>query len=200
MDRLWRGPAGKSERYTSGDALVAFDEEMCVVGWNAEAERLTGIPAAQALGRPCWELLAGVDEEGDIVCHRGCSCARQARCGWPVGCQGLLIRAPGGRRRVTVSTIAIEHGGERVYLHAMRAGEPAEAAAPEEAPCEPLHLTARQLEVLELLAVGVPAKLIARRLDVAEATVRSHIRAILRELDSHSQIEAIAQARRLMLV
>jgi DNA-binding NarL/FixJ family response regulator len=54
--------------------------------------------------------------------------------------------------------------------------------------------------VLGLLAEGVPAKVIAARLGLAEATVRNHIRAILFELGTHSQLEAVAKARRLDLV
>jgi DNA-binding NarL/FixJ family response regulator len=61
-------------------------------------------------------------------------------------------------------------------------------------------LTARQTEVLELLADGLAAKAIATRLGVAETTIRSHIHAILVELGTHSQLEAIAEARRLQLV
>jgi DNA-binding NarL/FixJ family response regulator len=61
-------------------------------------------------------------------------------------------------------------------------------------------LTARQYEVLQLLADGLPAKVIATRLGVTEATIRTHIRAILVALGTHSQLEAIAKARRLQYV
>jgi DNA-binding NarL/FixJ family response regulator len=54
--------------------------------------------------------------------------------------------------------------------------------------------------VLELLVEGLPAKVIARRLGIAEVTVRNHIQAILRELRCHSQLEAVAEARRRGLV
>jgi DNA-binding NarL/FixJ family response regulator len=54
--------------------------------------------------------------------------------------------------------------------------------------------------VLRLLAEGVPAKVIPGRLGLAEATVRNHIRAILAALETHSQLEAIAKARRLQLI
>jgi DNA-binding NarL/FixJ family response regulator len=64
----------------------------------------------------------------------------------------------------------------------------------------PAALTPRQQQVLGLLADGVPAKLIAARLGVAEATVRNHIRAVLAALETHSQLEAIAKARRLELI
>jgi DNA-binding NarL/FixJ family response regulator len=58
----------------------------------------------------------------------------------------------------------------------------------------------RQLEVLRFLAAGVPAKVIATELGIVEATVRNHIRAILVALGAHSQLEAIANARRLQLI
>lgn len=57
-------------------------------------------------------------------------------------------------------------------------------------------LSRRQQEVLELLASGIPAREIAARLGLAEATVRNHIRAILRKLGCHSQLEAVAVAYR----
>jgi DNA-binding CsgD family transcriptional regulator len=57
-------------------------------------------------------------------------------------------------------------------------------------------LTARQQEVLRLLADRIPAKVIATQLGVTEATVRNHVRAILPALAAHSQVEAIAKARR----
>jgi DNA-binding CsgD family transcriptional regulator len=57
-------------------------------------------------------------------------------------------------------------------------------------------LTAWQQEVLRLLAGGIPAQVIATQLGVTEATVRNHVRAILPALAAHSQLEAIAKARR----
>ena len=61
-------------------------------------------------------------------------------------------------------------------------------------------LSARQREVLELLADGVPARRIATTLGIAEATVRNHIRQILHKLECHSQLEAVAVAFRLNLL
>jgi DNA-binding CsgD family transcriptional regulator len=54
--------------------------------------------------------------------------------------------------------------------------------------------------VLELLADGVQAREIADRLGLSEATVRNHIRILLRKLDSHSQLEAVAVGYRLGLL
>lgn len=179
--------------YRSGDALFAFDADLTVVSWNRAAEELTGVSADQAIGRRCWEVLGGHDERGNLVCHRGCSTARLAREGWPVPCQGLLVKAREGQRAVEVSTVAVDDGDRVLFLHVMI---PDHEAPP---PFAGL-LTPRQREVLRLLADGVPAKVIAARLGLAEATVRNHIQAILVALGSHSQLEAIAEARRLRLV
>jgi PAS domain S-box-containing protein len=166
-----------------------------IVSWNRAAEELTGVSAEEAVGRHCWEVVGGHDERGNLVCHRGCSNARLAREGWPLSCQALLIRAEKGKRRVDVSTIAVDEGKRRLFLHVMM---PRRETPSPRAP--PPFLTARQQQVLGLLAEGVPAKLIAARLGLAEATVRNHIRAILVELATHSQLEAIAKARRLKLL
>jgi PAS domain S-box-containing protein len=175
--------------FRSGDALFAFDEGLTIRWWNEAAEELTGISADEAIGRPCWDLLGGIDECGALVCHAGCSNARLARSGWPVHEQRLSIRAAGGRRRVALSTIAVSDPESRLFLHVLR-------ELPRPDPAEPAgsSLTRRQLEILELVADGLPAKAIAERLRVAVSTVRNHIRAILVELDAHSQLEAVAHA------
>ena len=184
-----------SQTFRSADALFAFDADLTIVSWNRAAEALTGVPAEAAVGRHCWEVLGGHDECGNLICHPGCSTARLAREGWPVSCQELLVNARQGKRRVAVSTIAVGEGDRPLLLHVMvprgenRAGRTV-----------PAPLTPRQQEVLRLLADGVPAKVIATRLGLAEATVRNHIRAILAALGTHSQLEAIAKAHRLGLI
>ncbi len=55
-----------------------------------------------------------------------------------------------------------------------------------------LGLTARQTDVLKLMAQGKPNKLICRDLTLSEGTVKVHVSAILRALRVHSRTEAIA--------
>ena len=57
-------------------------------------------------------------------------------------------------------------------------------------------LTARELEVLQLLAQGFSNKLIARMLGIGLGTVKSHVRPILEKLHAASRTEAAAVARR----
>jgi len=179
----------------SGDALLAFGPDLTIVSWNRAAEELTGVSADAAVGRPCWEVLGGHDERGNLVCHPGCSTARLAREGWPVACQSLVVKVREGTTRVAVSTVVVDEGDRPLFVHVMvphrETPSPGAASA---------LLTSRQHQVLRLIADGVPAKVIATRLGLAEATVRNHIRAILAALGTHSQLEAIAEARRLQLI
>ena len=61
-------------------------------------------------------------------------------------------------------------------------------------------LTARQNQVLALLAEGYSNKRIARTLKITEATVRVHVSDILRELHAVNRTEAVTRARRLGLL
>src|SRR4051794_35704864 len=184
----------------SGDAVFSFGDDLRVLTWNAAAERLTGIPAEEAIGEPCWSVLGARSPRGDLLCHSGCSNARLAREGWCVDCQAMAVRdAAGELRHVETSTIRVEQDGRRVYLHVLRESpgpadvEPAPTTEPvERAP----ELTARQLEILRLVDGGRGARAIAAELRLAESTVRNHIRGILVAFGAHSQLEALAQARR----
>ena len=59
-----------------------------------------------------------------------------------------------------------------------------------------LGLTARQTDVLKLLAQGKPNKLICRDLTLSEGTVKVHVSAILKALRVRSRTEAIAMLAR----
>lgn len=61
-------------------------------------------------------------------------------------------------------------------------------------------LTAREREVLGLMAQGFDATRIAGRLNIQLSTCRWHIRGILRKLGTHSQLEAVLTAVRIGLV
>jgi DNA-binding NarL/FixJ family response regulator len=54
-----------------------------------------------------------------------------------------------------------------------------------------LGLTARQIEVLALMAQGRTNKAISRTLDLAEPTVKNHITAILKTLKASNRTEAV---------
>ncbi|GGN37528.1 DNA-binding NarL/FixJ family response regulator [Actinoplanes campanulatus] len=61
-------------------------------------------------------------------------------------------------------------------------------------------LTVRENEVLQLMAAGLDARTVARRLGISVHTCRGYQKAVLAKLGAHSQLEAVAIATRRGLV
>jgi DNA-binding NarL/FixJ family response regulator len=57
-------------------------------------------------------------------------------------------------------------------------------------------LTARELDILSLLAQGLSNQGIAERLGISRNTVRNHVQSVLAKLEAHSQLEAVSTAVR----
>lgn len=62
------------------------------------------------------------------------------------------------------------------------------------------HLTLREREVLERLALGLPGEKIADELCITPLTVRTHIRNLMSKLGVHSRLEAVTFAMRKGLI
>jgi len=77
-------------------------------------------------------------------------------------------------------------------------GDP--VASPRALSVEALGLSARQAEVLKLIAKGASNKVICRELGLAERTVKAHVTAVLRALKVTSRTQAAIEAAKLGLV
>jgi DNA-binding NarL/FixJ family response regulator len=73
-----------------------------------------------------------------------------------------------------------------------------ESEAEDEPP--PIELTARELQVLRLLAEGASNKSIARHLDITPHTAKFHVASIVAKLGATGRTDAVAKAMRLGLV
>jgi DNA-binding NarL/FixJ family response regulator len=62
------------------------------------------------------------------------------------------------------------------------------------------QLTAREAEILRLMAQGLDTRGMAGRLVVSQTTVRTHVAAVLAKLDAHSRLAAVVRAGELGLL
>jgi DNA-binding CsgD family transcriptional regulator len=169
-----------------------------VVGWNETLARLTGVAPEAVLGGSCQSALTAISHrEPPLTCHRTCPLALPVRGGPPAQRVPIIVDTVAGPRPSELVTIS-GRGSELMHLIE-------EVHRPAVAPVELPHggsgtLTPRQLEVLHMLNDGITCNAIASCLSISHATARNHIRAILRELRVHSQLEAVAEGRRRHLV
>lgn len=57
--------------HTSEGAIV-LDEQFRIVFWNRGAQAILGHSPQQAIGRPCYEVVGGIDRHGSPLCQRHC--------------------------------------------------------------------------------------------------------------------------------
>ena len=85
--------------------------------------------------------------------------------------------------------------GTRLFRHA-----PSTPFVPNARVLETLGISARELEVLDLLAAGRSNKEIAGRLGVSPNTVKTHVAKLFGKLEVNRRTEAIRRARELGLL
>lgn len=115
---------------------------------------------------------------------------------WMAGVHGLLLRQA-GPVQLQVALQAVAEGLlvlEQPLADSLRPGPRVD----EMPPAEPL--TAREQEVLSLLAEGMSNRAIALALDISEHTVKFHVNAIMTKLNAQSRTEAVVRATRLGLI
>ncbi len=141
------------------------------------------------------ERLADLPDDGPPVVVL-LSDETQAVEGWFAGARGLLLRDADPTRLVVVIKAVAQ--GVVVFDPQLAA---AMVSARDRAPIPPTGgLTPRDLQVLRLLAEGLPNKSIADQLNISEHTVKFHVNAILGKLGAQSRTEAVTKGTRLGLI
>jgi len=96
----------------------------------------------------------------------------------------IFARGPGRaftERHRSAATMLQPHIADALRLQARRASA--------------MSLTARQQELLQLVAAGLPNRIIARQLGLSPATVRKHLENVFARLGVSSRTEAVAKVR-----
>jgi PAS domain S-box-containing protein len=103
--------------------------------------------------------------------------------------KGVVMGADGERVTIEVSAVPLQSGGRVIGVF----GQVLDVEDDEPASHDP-RLTPRQSEVFRLLQRGRSTEQIADELHLSVDTVRNHIRGVLRSLNVHSRLEAVANA------
>ncbi len=206
--------------------VYAVDMSQTILFWNYSAERILGHTADEAIGHRCYEVLQSLPENGGPpVCMEGCPAIRLAREGIIPPVVHVAARcASGARKPITVTPLIVEKDQQRVLVHLFHAREDeSEArtvaervlgvlsppATPSDAPNDSTAgpaagqvapLSAREAEVLRLLAMGLEIDRIGHDLNISEHTVLNHIRNARRKLRARNRLSAVLTAFRLGLI
>jgi PAS domain S-box-containing protein len=190
----------------SPEPLIVVALDATIVRWNAAATDLFGRRAAQALGRPCWEIVAGRTVQGEQICNAACPILQEAAAGRSPPPTEMVIsrRDPVQSLQVMVHhfTLMDAPGQPQGLVHLVedvderrkreRVGERFLALIDGGGDLES-PLTARERAVLCLLADGHTAREVAESLGIRHATARNHIQHILAKLDVPNRLAAVAR-------
>jgi PAS domain S-box-containing protein len=180
------------------DSLVVpatlHDVEGRFVHMNAAAERASGKSNAQLLGRPMTELLPR-EARGNVEAQF----RRAMQLGAPTDFETVFVDESGHLRGVRVQQLPLRVGDAIVGALTLAFDVRQRPIEPVDLGPEP-RLTARQRQILVLIASGRSTSEIARELTLSTETVRNHLRSVFRELHAHTRVEAIGMAQRIGLL
>jgi len=192
-----------------------MDRHDRIVFWNEGAEKALGWSSEDVLGKMCYDVLAGRDVFGNLYCMRDCPVVASAIAGDDVRPYLLDVKRKGSTSsiKLIVRAVPLPAAGPSfaVLMHfletegatldnivaSLRSAvrEPA-GLPPNDPPISVSPLSGREREIVMLLSNGYAALNIAAKLNLSHATVRNHIQNVLRKLEVHSQVEAVALAFR----
>jgi len=191
----------------STDPMFAINHRHRIVFWNRPLAHLLGWEYDDVVGRSCGSILAGTDAFGNRYCSDACPIVTLTSRGEHARQFRLRTKSKSGDSvslDVSVVKFVLRQANAVLLLHIVRPAEevnvsasPARAEITDE---RLRRLTAREIEVLGLLASGEKTRAIADHLGIAPLTARNHIRNMFEKLEVHSKTEAVALAYRMHVV
>ena len=177
---LVAGQVGEEADVASAIELHQPDVLLWDTGWDSPLsdDRLAGLTNLRV---PAVLLVSG-----DAVAEEA----------WAAGARGLLLRdaeTPQLLAALAAATQGLVTVDPSLAAVVRRAGDQSSVVPAEE-------LTRRELEVLRLLAEGLPNKAIADALNITDHTVKFHLNAVFGKLGVQSRTEAVTRATRLGLI
>lgn len=154
------------------------------------------------LNMPAMNGIAGLRQfrqrfpEIPVVIVSGSDSSADAQQALDAGAAGYIHKSSAPQVMLSALQLVLAGG---VYVPPQALRRDAEEHAPGPGKGKLGGLTARQTDVLRLLAAGKPNKLIARELGLSEGTVKIHLSTIFRVLDVNNRTEAVLAAQAMQL-
>lgn len=164
------------------------DLELLLLDFNLRG--LSGVPAIKAWrqAHPALPVvvLSSADDRATVLAAMA------------AGAAGFIPKASSNEVMVSALRLVLA-GGKYLPAEVLACGDGGPAGTAAAATLESLNLSPRQLQVLQLIALGKPNKIICDELGLAERTVKAHVTEVLRALGVSSRTQAALAAARLGL-
>jgi DNA-binding CsgD family transcriptional regulator len=204
------------------DGVFIVNADKHIVRWNKGAERVLKFTEPDVLNQECYRILAGQASVNKIHCSPDCSIHCGVLAGACQKNLDLLTHTKDGAPLwLNISFISPRNGDSPFLAHILRdvtqeknteqalnrfladldarnlvrkkMGEKS-AKSNSISNEQSAALSDREIEVLTLLAEGLPTNNLAQRLNISHFTARNHIQNILVKLDLHSKAQAVSYA------
>ena len=196
---------GRRNLESVGEPAFAIDHKQIITEWNTAAEAAFGHRREEVIGRHCYEVLCGEDIHGNAFCRKDCNIHRLVHRAVPVRSFVVAVRYASGQRVPTrmavLSLRSGRRGAERIIHFAFTPSLTGEGSASERhgdargprprRGSRVAELTRREVEVLQQVALGLTTAGTATAIGISPATVRTHVRNLLRKLGAHTRAEAL---------
>lgn len=172
----------------SRNAMVLLDEHRRHVEVNGAYLKLLGYPRDELVGRPVWDFVANgprlTQREWQATIARG-----------EFNGEAVLVRAD-------ESTVTVQYAGHtevvtgerRVLFVALSTSRWGRHSRRDAHGATPHALSAREREIVRLVAAGETGPEIADQLHISHATVRTHVRNAMAKVGARSRAHLVAKA------
>ena len=209
---------------STSDPSFAVDGSGHIVAWNSAAEKYFAVTATDALGQSCSRIVQGTDECG-AVCGVHCSTMQAMRQQRLIGSFDLMIQTPTGKKWCNIATLRadLDNSDLPCAVHVVReiefrkriellmhdfvrsqlglsAAKLKDLATLKRSSLLDSGLSAREQEVLKLIAKGAKTKSVALQLGISPSTVNNHVQHVLGKLGASNRLDAIRRAERSGLI
>jgi PAS domain S-box-containing protein len=212
----------------TADGVFAIGTDQRIILWNKGAQAILGFSSKEVLGNNCYDVIAGRDESGNLVCSKDCwivnhiqkgemvtnhDMLTHSKAGDPVWINVSMVVIPGRRKQFNTVVHIFRDITKRKHSEELiqelistvkRSNQAKEHTL--SAKISPLdnqsktRLTRRERQVLILLAEGASTNTITEELYISRATARKHIQNILTKLRLHTKLEAVIYATKNNLI